>query len=79
MLERQKLEQTIIEIARQNGECVDRHTLYEVRNGIAQTLQEKERHRRRMNSPTYQKPVGRRRPALHFIDAGRLTNTQEDS
>lgn len=54
MLDRQKLEQAVIEIARQSGQNVDRHTLYEVRTGIAQALQAKERHRRRMNAPAYQ-------------------------
>lgn len=54
MLDRQKLELTLIEIARQNDEGVDSHTLYTIRNGVAQVLQAKERHCRRMNVPAYQ-------------------------
>lgn len=63
MLDRQKLELTLIEMARQSGEGVDIHTLYTIRNGVAQVLQAKERHRRRMNVPVYQwkKPAAARR------------------
>ncbi|CAM8153358.1 MULTISPECIES: hypothetical protein [Klebsiella] len=46
MLDRHKLELTLLEIARQNDEGVDSNTLYTIRNGVAQVLQAKERHRR---------------------------------
>ena len=63
MLDRQKLELTLIEIARQNDEGVDSHTLYTIRNGVAQVLQAKERHHCRMSAPAYQwkKPAAPRR------------------
>lgn len=63
MLDRHKLELTLLEMARQSGEGVDSHTLYTIRNGVAQVLQAKERHRRRMNVPVYQwkKPAAPRR------------------
>ncbi|HBZ16810.1 MAG TPA: hypothetical protein DEO73_13745 [Pantoea sp.] len=54
MIDRQTLEMTMLQIARQNGEPLDRHTLYTIRTGIAQALQAKERHRQRMNAPEYQ-------------------------
>ncbi|HBZ7708318.1 TPA: hypothetical protein MM074_001664 [Klebsiella variicola subsp. variicola] len=54
MLDRTMLELTMLEIARQSGEGFDSHTRYTIRNGLAQALQAKERHRRRMNVPTYQ-------------------------
>lgn len=54
MIDRQKLELTLIEIAMQSGEGLDRHTLYTIRTGLAQALQAKERHRRRMTAPAYQ-------------------------
>ncbi|SBL54824.1 Uncharacterised protein [Klebsiella michiganensis] len=63
MLDRHKLELTLLEIARQNDEGVDSNTLYTIRNGVAQVLQAKERHRRRMSAPAYQwkKPAAPRR------------------
>lgn len=53
MIDRQTLEMTMLRIARQNGEPLDRHTLYTIRTGVAQALQAKERHRQRMNAPEY--------------------------
>jgi len=53
MINRQTIEMTLIHIARQKGEPLDRHTLYTIRTGIAQALQAKERHRQRMNAPEY--------------------------
>lgn len=54
MLDRTTLELTMLETARQNGEGLDSHTRYTIRNGLAQALQAKERHRRRMSTPAYQ-------------------------
>ena len=54
MFDRHKLELTLLEIAGQSGEGLDSHTRYTIRNGLAQALQAKERHRRRMNVPAYQ-------------------------
>lgn len=42
------------EIVRQIGEVLDRMRSYSIRNGVAQVLQAKERHRRRMSVPAYQ-------------------------
>ncbi|HDO7148202.1 hypothetical protein [Klebsiella pneumoniae] len=63
MLDRITLELAIQEIARQNGEGLDSHTRYTIRNGLAQVLQAKERHRRRMSTPAYQwkKPAAPRK------------------
>ncbi|OYJ08507.1 hypothetical protein [Klebsiella pneumoniae] len=63
MLDRTTLELTIQEIARQSGETLDNHAHYTIRNGVAQVLQAKERHRRRMVAPAYQwkKPNAPRR------------------
>lgn len=54
MLDQQTLELTLLEIARQNGETLDRHALYTVRNGLRNALAAKERHRQRMAAPAYQ-------------------------
>lgn len=53
----------------------------EIERTVNADIVRRNRFRDMMRAPAYQwkKPVGRRRPALHFIDAGRLTNTQEDS
>ena len=63
MLDRITLELAIQEIARQSGETLDNHTLHTIRNGVAQVLQAKERHRRRMSTPSYQwkKPTAPRK------------------
>jgi len=53
MIDRQTLEMTMLQIARHNGEPLDRHTLYTIRTGVAQALQAKERHQQRMSSPDY--------------------------
>lgn len=62
MIDRQTIEMTQLQIARQNGEPLDRHTLYTIRNGVAQALQPKERHRQRMTAAEFkwQKPAPRR-------------------
>ncbi|MCL6336231.1 hypothetical protein EXT66_20890 [Pectobacterium carotovorum subsp. carotovorum] len=54
MLDRQKLEETVIEIARQSGEQMDRHTLYAIRNDVRNALAAKERHQQRMSAAPYQ-------------------------
>jgi len=54
MLDQQTLELTLLEIAKQSGETLDRHTLYNVRNGLRNALAAKERHRHRMIASTYQ-------------------------
>lgn len=63
MLDRTTLELTIQEIVRQSGETLDNHVRYTIRNGVAQMLQAKELHRRRMVAPAYQwkKPNAPRR------------------
>lgn len=62
MIDRQTIEMTLLRIARQNGEPLDRHTLYTIRTGVAQALQAKERYRQRMSAPDFkwQKPAPRR-------------------
>nr|WP_240152420.1 hypothetical protein [Erwinia amylovora] len=62
MTDRQTLELAVLQIARQSGEPLDRHTLYTVRNGIRNVLAASERHRQRMCTPAYQwkKPAPRR-------------------
>lgn len=54
MVDRQKIEMTLLQIARQNGEPLNRHTFYTIRTGVAQALQAKVRHRQRMSAPDYQ-------------------------
>lgn len=63
MPDRKMLELTLLEIARQSGEGIDNHTRYTIRNGLAQALQAKKRHRQRMTAPAYQwkKPTAPRR------------------
>jgi len=54
MIDRQTIEMTLLQVARQNGELLDRHTLYTSRISVAQALQAKDRHRQRMAaSPDY--------------------------
>lgn len=53
MVDRHTIEMTLLQIARQNGEPLDRHTLYTIRTGVAQALQAKERHRQRMIAPEF--------------------------
>lgn len=54
MLDQQTLELTLLEIASQSGEPMDRHALYDMRNGIRNALAAKGRHRQRMTAPAYQ-------------------------
>ena len=62
MTDRQTLELAVLQMARQSGEPLDRHTLYIVRNGIRNALAASERHHQRMSAPAYQwkKPAPRR-------------------
>lgn len=63
MTDRKMLELALLEIVRQSGEPLDNHARYTIRNGLAQALQARERHRRRMSAPPYQwkKPAAPRR------------------
>lgn len=54
MLDQQTLELTLLEIAGQSSEPMDRHTLYDMRNSIRNALAAKARHRQRMAAPVYQ-------------------------
>ncbi|WP_241610193.1 hypothetical protein [Rosenbergiella epipactidis] len=54
MLDREKLEMTVLQMARLQGEKLDRHTLYTTRNEIRNALAAKERWRRTMEAPPYQ-------------------------
>jgi len=53
---------TLLRIARQNGEPLDRHTLYTIHTSVAQALQAKERHKQCMNAPEYKwkRPAAKR-------------------
>lgn len=53
MIDRDTIKMTLLHIDRQNGEPLDRHTLYTIRTSVAQALQAKERHRQRMTAPEY--------------------------
>lgn len=54
MLDRETIELTMIQMASQSGEVLDKHELYTIRTGVAQVLQAKERHKQRMTTPDYQ-------------------------
>ncbi len=54
MLDRETLEMTVLQMARLQGEKLDRHTLYTTRNEIRNALAAKERWRRTMEAPPYQ-------------------------
>ncbi|WP_262261255.1 hypothetical protein [Serratia proteamaculans] len=53
MLDHKTIEQTIALLAKENGVNLDRKDMLEIRTRVAMTLAAKERHRQRMNSPTY--------------------------
>lgn len=53
MLDHKTIEQDIVHLAKDNGVNLDREDMQELRTRIAMTLAAKERHRQRMNSPTY--------------------------
>ena len=54
MLDRESLEMTVLQMARIQGEKLDRHTLYTVRNEIRNALAAKECYRRTMEAQPYQ-------------------------
>lgn len=58
MLQRETIEAIMMELAHQQGQSLNGQD----RLGVAQTIQAKERHRRRMTAPTYQltKPAPKR-------------------
>lgn len=62
MINRQTIEMTLIQIARQKGEPLDGHALNYIRTGVAQALQAKELSRQRMTATEYQwkKPTAKR-------------------
>lgn len=62
MINQQTIEMTLIQIPRQEGEPLDGHALYNIRNSVAQALQAKERYRQRMTATEYQwkKPAAKR-------------------
>lgn len=61
MLQREAIETVMMELAHQQGQSLDGQDRLAIRTGAAQTIQAKERHRRRMTAPTYQwaKPAPR--------------------
>ncbi len=62
MLQREAIEAVMMEIAHQQGCALNGGDKLAIRTGVAQTLQAKERHRRRMTAPAYQwaKPAPKR-------------------
>lgn len=62
MLQREAIEALMMEIAHQQGKLLNGRDRLAIRAGIDQTIQAKERHRRRMTAPTYQwtKPIPKR-------------------
>ena len=54
MLDRESLEMTVLQMARIQGEKLDRHTLDTIRNEIRNALAAKERYSRTMTAPYYQ-------------------------
>lgn len=49
-----KPEDVLIEMAKKQGIILNGKDLLDIRTGIAASLAAKERHRKRMNAPTYQ-------------------------
>lgn len=62
MLDRQTIEQALISAAQQQGFTLNGKDLLDIRTSVAASLDAKERHRLRMNTPAYQwkKPAPRR-------------------
>ena len=54
MLDRESLEMTVLQMARLQGEKLDRYTLYTVRNEVRNALAAKERYRRTLAAASYQ-------------------------
>ena len=53
MIYRHTIEMTLLQITRQSGEWLDRHTLYTICTGIAQAIQTKEPHHQRIAVPEF--------------------------
>ncbi|MEY1578870.1 hypothetical protein AB7Z98_08385 [Providencia manganoxydans] len=64
MLQREAIEAVMMELAHQQGRSLNGSDRLAIRTGVAQTMQAKERHKRRMTAPTYQwkKPAPKRTP-----------------
>ncbi|MBG5950101.1 hypothetical protein I5E72_10135 [Proteus terrae] len=62
MLQREAIEVVMMEIASQQGQSLNGRDRLTIRTGVAQTIQAKKRHRRRMTASTYQwtKPTPKR-------------------
>nr|WP_306464577.1 hypothetical protein [Providencia stuartii] len=54
MLQREAIEAVMMELAHQQGLSLNGRDRLDIRTGVAQIIQAKERHRRRMTAPTYQ-------------------------
>ena len=53
MLQREAIEAVMMELAHQQGQSLNGRDRLDIRTGVAQTIQAKERHRRRMTAPPY--------------------------
>ncbi len=62
MLQREAIEAVMMELAHQQGQSFNGRDRLAIRTGVAQLIQAKERHRRRVTAPTYQwtKPAPKR-------------------
>lgn len=62
MLQRETIEAVMMELAHQQGQSLNGRDRLAIRTGVAQLIQAKERHRRRVTAPTYQwtKPAPKR-------------------
>lgn len=62
MLQREAIEAIMMELAHQQGQSLNGRDRLAIRTGVAQIIQAKEHHRRRMTAPTYQwtKPAPKR-------------------
>ncbi|MTB34610.1 hypothetical protein GF683_19120 [Providencia alcalifaciens] len=54
MLQREVIKAVMMELVHQKGQLLNRRDRLAIRTGVAQTVQAKECHRRRMAAPTYQ-------------------------
>lgn len=53
MLQREAIEAIMMELAHQQGQSLNGRDRLAIRTGVAQIIQAKEHHRRRMTAPTY--------------------------
>ncbi|WP_273818697.1 hypothetical protein [Providencia rettgeri] len=51
MLQREAIEAVMMELAHQQGQSLNGRNRLVIRTGVSQTIQTKERHRRRMTAP----------------------------